>query len=196
MFDINQLQDMQAEMQRLLADYPDGNIPDEKIREWEAKQAAQTSGKQTVNLDNADELKAAIAADETHMRADKAPRDVEIPKQLSKADARLVKDLASLYALLGMGVNLLDSYDGMLIISGAEDRARELVQVANHHPAMKRTLKQLTQSNDYIALAVGHGAIALAIAQHHGWIPGNLLARVTGAFQATGPQTQPESVTP
>lgn len=176
---------MQAEMQRFMRDYPDGNVPEEKIREWEAQAQAARLG------DEASDLQAAIAADETRQtqqqKADKPPRDLVEPSgPKSRADAKLIDGIAGLYGTVGMLVFMFDQFDGSLILTESATRARELVAVANHHPAMKKALKRITESNDYIALAVGHGGMALAILQHHNALPKNLASMAGALFKQPG----------
>lgn len=187
LFDQEQVASMQAEMQRLMQDYPDGDIPDEVIAEWESRAEAAKLGHE------AEMLESSIATDEVtakRARADKPPADMTPQAQdepgvikLNRADAKLATQIARLYAVLGIGVSMLNQADGILIISSADERARELVLVANHHPALKKGLRNLTESNDYITFAFGHGTLALAILQSHGIMPRDIGARLFGMFK-------------
>jgi len=55
----------------------------------------------------------------------------------------------------------------------AQDRAIELVNVAKHHKWLMDLLIRLTQSSDYVTLAVGHATLAYALLAHHNQIPKN-----------------------
>ncbi len=61
-------------------------------------------------------------------------------------------------------------YDGVLFIQQAENRARELVRVAERHPKMLAMLKQMVKGNAYVSLGMGHGLMMYAILAHHGRI--------------------------
>jgi hypothetical protein len=55
----------------------------------------------------------------------------------------------------------------------AQDRAIELVNVAKHHKWLMDLLIRLTQSSDYVTLAVGHATLAYALLSHHNQVPKN-----------------------
>lgn len=199
MFTPEQIADMQAEMNRLMTDYPDGNIPPDVIAEWEAKAERAKNGHESWG---ADDLSASIALDESGVtkpkarkprtprtRIDTPPSDMVPDTQdtsdvirLNRADAKLAMQLARLYAVLGMGVSLLNQSDGILIMGTSEDRARELVLLANHHPNLKKALRSMTESNDYIIFGMGHGGLLIAIMQNHGVMPQNLGQSIARLF--------------
>ena len=199
MFTPEQIADMQAEMNRLMTDYPDGNIPPDIIAQWEARADAAKNGHETWGEDD---LSAAISADELggskpkvrkprtpKPRVDTPPSDMVPDTQdasdvirLNRADAKLAMQLARLYAVLGMGVSLLNQADGILIMGTSEERARELVLLANHHPNLKKALRSMTESNDYIIFGMGHGGLLIAILQNHGVMPQNLGQSIARLF--------------
>lgn len=204
LFDADAVAAMQAEMQRLMRDYPDGNIPAEKIAEWEAMAEQERLGHEP------DDLAASIAADEAadetahKMRKPRAariprdtpPADMEPDAQdstdidtikLNRADTKLAINVGRLYAVIGLGVHVLNETDGLIIISASEQRAKELVLLSNHHPALKKALRTLTESNDYITFAFGHGGMALMILQAHGIMPRDIATRLTGMFRRPAP---------
>lgn len=80
-----------------------------------------------------------------------------------------------MYATIGIAVTAFDMYDGMIIIQKSVDRAKEMVNVAKHHPPFLKLLKQITKSNDYIVALSGHGLMLYAIMAHHGRIPANMV---------------------
>lgn len=88
--------------------------------------------------------------------------------KLTWQETKLAASLAQMYGVIGMGVYVSDAWDGGVILSGAIDRARELVIVSRHHANMRRVLLMLTQNSDYLALAVGHGSMLALIMMHHG----------------------------
>src|SRR6266568_2742459 len=81
---------------------------------------------------------------------------------------KLIKKLTEFYATIGLFVSRASIYDGVLIMRESENRARELVAVAQHHKGMLAVLEQLVESNDYITMTVGHGMMVYAILAHHG----------------------------
>lgn len=196
LFTPEQIADMQSEMNRLMRDYPDGNIPEDKIQEWEVKAQAARLGQEI------DVLQEAIAADESLPKArkkraakpvhDTPPADMVPPTQdsaetdvirLNRADLKLALQLARLYAVTGLVVTTLNQVDGVLIMSTAEDRAKELVLLANHHPNLKKALRSMTESNDYIIFAMGHGGLLVALLQNHGVMPQNIGQSIARLFQ-------------
>jgi hypothetical protein len=198
LFTPDQIADMQAEMNRFMRDYPNGDIPPEIIAEWEQKAEQARLGHE------ADDLSASIAYDETHdearpktrkqraprSAADRPPADMVPDTQdsaevirLNRADSKLAAQLARLYAVIGLSVTVLNQADGVLIMATAEDRAKELVLLANHHPNLKKALRSMTESNDYIIFAMGHGGLLVAILQNHGVMPQNIGASIARLFQ-------------
>lgn len=197
---------MQAEMQRLMRDYPDGQIPPSKIAEWEALAEAARFGQEPEILADA------IAADEERMGSmgrtkrirkpraqpeDIPPADMQAAEQdtpdtikLNRADTKLATNVARLYAVLGLGVHMFNQTDGVIIITQSGDRAKELILLANHHPALKKALRQLTESNDYITFAFGHGGMALLILQAHGIMPRDIGVRLFSMFRRPAPVAQ------
>lgn len=195
MFTQEQIADMQSEMNRLMRDYPDGNIPPEKIAEWEALARDGRLGHEV------EDLHSAIMADESKPKArkpraskprpDTSPSDMVPDTQesaspdvitLNRADTKLALQLARLYAVMGLGVTMLNQTDGMLIMATSEDRAKELVLLANHHPNLKKALRSMTESNDYIIFAMGHGGLLVAILQNHGIMPQNIGQSIARLF--------------
>lgn len=81
--------------------------------------------------------------------------------------------VTSLYATVGIFAYARDPYDGLVIMTTAQQRAVELVNVAKHHKWLMDLLVKLTQSSDYVTLAVGHATLAYAILSHHNQIPKN-----------------------
>lgn len=208
MFTPEQIADMQAEMNRLMQDYPDGNIPPEVVAEWENRANAAKNGHETWG--EAD-LSASIASDEsapkarkeraTRVTRDRAPADMVPDTQddaevirLNRADSKLAAQLARLYAVMGLGVTMLNQVDGTLLIATSEDRAKELVLLANHHPNLKKALRSMTESNDYIIFAMGHGGLLVAILQNHGVMPQNLGQSIARLFQRKPKETDSTDV--
>lgn len=81
--------------------------------------------------------------------------------------------VTSLYATIGIFAYARDQYDGLIIMTTAQDRAVELVNVAKHHKWLMDLLIRLTQSSDYVTLAIGHAGLVYAIMAHHNQIPKN-----------------------
>lgn len=117
-------------------------------------------------------------------KKDVAPKGTPPPKQISAAEKQLIRDLAGLYATIGMLVGSADTYTGVLLMQSANKRAEELVAVARHHKKMMEVLKQLTTSNDYITCIMGHGMMAYAILAHFGQVPQTPLIAAMGMSEA------------
>ena len=116
-------------------------------------------------------------------KKDVAPKGIA-PKQISAAEKQLIRDLAGLYATIGMLVGSADTYTGVLLMQSDNKRAEELVAVARHHKKMMEVLKQLTTSNDYITCIMGHGMMAYAILAHYGKEPQTPLITAMGMSEA------------
>lgn len=80
-------------------------------------------------------------------------------------------DIAALYYGVGMLVSALDTYDGAIIIGGAEQRATELINVARHNKTFLAFLRKMTQASDIGALIIGHASMMLPILMHHQLLP-------------------------
>jgi hypothetical protein len=206
LFSQDDIAEMQSEMQRLMRDFPDGNIPPEIIAEWEAKAEAARLGQEGAMLAES------IAADESAHRtrtprtprtpkADVPPADMQPAEQdstapdvikLNRADSKLATQVGRLYAVIGLGVHMMNETDGVIIISESQNRAKELVLLSNHHPALKKALRNLTESNDYITFAFGHGGMLFAIMQAHGIMPRDVGRRVFGMLRRPAQAAVPE----
>lgn len=95
--------------------------------------------------------------------------------KLAARAERLYPDVVKAYAGIGFLLTRWDTYDGLLIITESEKRAKELLRVAQHHKGMMDTIERIVGGNDYIALATGHGLMLYAILAHHGRIKGDQL---------------------
>lgn len=125
---------------------------------------------------------------------DTTPLDMQEP-QRKQPHQQLINDLAGMYATIGIAVTAFDMYDGMIIIQKSVDRAKEMVNVAKHHPSFLKLLKQITKSNDYIVALSGHGLMLYAIMAHHGRIPANMvLLQQTGYADIPIVQQQAEQL--
>jgi hypothetical protein len=100
---------------------------------------------------------------------DKAPDGLEKPKK--ERNLVLIRDLAGLYGLVGVGVMRFNMYDGIVLVKGAEDRAREVVRVAEKHPWLLAFLKRMMKASVYGSFAIGHGMMAYAILSNHDRLP-------------------------
>jgi hypothetical protein len=94
--------------------------------------------------------------------------------RVNPAKLKQVTDgITSLYATLGIALYARDQYDGLVVMTTAQDRAVELVNVAKHHKWLMDLLIRITQSSDYVTLVIGHGTLAYALLAHHNQIPRN-----------------------
>lgn len=92
---------------------------------------------------------------------------------------KLTLQLSFLYEKLGELIGKFNPIDGVLISSGAIDRASELYAIGQSNPAFMNFLKTLVSGNAYIAAILGHGMVALAILANHGLVP---TSQVTDLF--------------
>lgn len=93
-----------------------------------------------------------------------------------------------MYATVGGLLYAVNQADGMIVLSGAAQRAKELTELARHNPALYKALKAMTQGSALIAFIAGHVGMLMAIAANHNLLPaelvGGLLAVNSAATQA------------
>lgn len=123
-------------------------------------------------------------------RTENPPRRERITERVTSAPAKPVKEPASkpgefvgpleeLYALAGLGVSMFDS-DGVCgpaIANSAHDAAVAWDELAQKNPAVRRSLRKLTQGSAWGTVLAAHLPIAIAIAGAHmpkGGMPGPL----------------------
>lgn len=87
---------------------------------------------------------------------------------------KLQKQLEHFYMSIGLGVSYLNATDGMIIVSQAEARAREVYAYAQHHPAFKDWLETFLERSDLVVLIGGHLTLVSALAKNHGVIPADI----------------------
>lgn len=89
---------------------------------------------------------------------------------------------------VGLMVAVVEPFDGMAILNGAENLATALDNLAAENPSVQRTLEQLLQVSAWGQVMTAVAAIAVPIAAHHGILP----AQLAGAFAGPiGPQPAP-----
>ena len=106
------------------------------------------------------------------LKQGKPVKEAPKPPTQARIDA-LQEKLVGFYTMAGFLLTQYDTYDGLVIIKGANDRATELVNVAKHNTGLFVVLESLVESNDYFALVMGHGMVAYAILSHHNRVPAN-----------------------
>jgi hypothetical protein len=79
--------------------------------------------------------------------------------------------IAGVYGMVGMAVMQRDIYDGAIITKGAEERAKEVMEVAKLHPWLMQFLEKMEKGNAYGSLILGHGMVLYAILAHHDRLP-------------------------
>jgi len=85
----------------------------------------------------------------------------------------LAENIASIYGTMGVFLAGRNQYDGMVLISGAHDRATEVVNVAAHNKRNFELLERIFAQGDFMKMVVGHGAMIYAILANHDRIPKN-----------------------
>ncbi len=83
--------------------------------------------------------------------------------------------LAIMYRQIGVLLSGFNQADGQIIIYNAEARATELVRVAQHHKELMKSIKAMTEGNDYIACAIGYMSMVIAILANHNKLPENVM---------------------
>lgn len=72
-----------------------------------------------------------------------------------------------------MFVSGFNTYDGLLLVSQAENRATEVILAARHNKQAMKWIERIVTSNDVLAVIIGHGVMFYALAANHGRIQAN-----------------------
>ena len=101
-------------------------------------------------------------------KADKAPKG-NTPKGNNWASAKAIEvSLNETIMGIGLGVKLLNSFDGEIIIDGAPKLSKALVDLATNDPRYRKYLESASAPGKYGPLLMAVGGIALPIAMNHG----------------------------
>lgn len=97
------------------------------------------------------------------------------PKRKRKASGgrrkALKAPLTELISTLGIGVCVVNAYDGQRILAGAEDLAAALDKVAKEQPAVQRALEAVVTGSTWGSVALAAAPIIIPICANHGLIP-------------------------
>jgi hypothetical protein len=85
----------------------------------------------------------------------------------SKVEAQLVKPLTEIYQFIGGMIILFDPYCGTPWVTGAEDRARAVAEIAQRNDAVRKALLFLVESSDAAQLMMLHAPLMMAPLMHH-----------------------------
>ena len=88
-------------------------------------------------------------------------------------DDQLTRDLAQLLTMVGAGVSLVESYDGMVILDRATPTATALVEASKTSPAVRKALEQLVTASAWSAVGMAIVGMVAPILAHHGVLPMN-----------------------
>lgn len=107
---------------------------------------------------------------------DKPPRTSAVDSDGIRVRNREIRDrLTLMYQQIGVLLSGINQADGHIIIVNAHARATELVRVAQHHKEMMKTIRAMTEGNDYIACAIGYMSMVIAILANHNKLPENVM---------------------
>jgi len=99
---------------------------------------------------------------------DKAPKGAS-PRGNTWVNAKSIEvSLNETIMGIGLGVKLLNSFDGETIISGAPKLSSALVDLATNDPRYRKYLESASAPGKYGPLIMAVGGIALPIAMNHG----------------------------
>ena len=129
-------------------------------------------------LDNA-EFQATLPTDTAPKRKRGRPKgSTNASKLLPVSD---IKDgISSFLSLLGMGVSMVDAYDGSVIIKGAEPLADSIAQMAAKDKKIHAQLTKALRAGSYAAVATAAMPMAISIGVNHGVLPPFLPIMDTG----------------
>lgn len=110
----------------------------------------------------------------------KAAADEVFTDELTPTQQKVAQKLTELYATVGMFISSADTYDGLLIIKTASQRAEEMVRACRHDKRAWQVLVRIANGSDVGSMVIGHTLLLYAIAAHHGRVKSNpmLLASI------------------
>jgi hypothetical protein len=79
--------------------------------------------------------------------------------------------ISSFLSLLGMGVSMVDAYDGSCIIKGAQPLANSIAQMAAKDKKIHEQLTKALRAGSYAAVATAAIPIVVSIGANHGVFP-------------------------
>jgi hypothetical protein len=85
----------------------------------------------------------------------------------------LRQPLTELLTTAGLGLSMVNAFDGALLVTKAEDTARQLDDLAKQNDAVYRVLSQLVTASAWGSVATVLASIAVPIAINHGAVPPN-----------------------
>jgi hypothetical protein len=114
------------------------------------------------------------------IKAEKPPKSRRGRPATTVTKERLKNAVLALTTQVGIAVSIFDSYDGKVILEGAEGLADSLADLAMVNPQVRAALLSLTEGGVYARVAMSVASIAFPILVHHGVIPNLLGISVEG----------------
>lgn len=99
---------------------------------------------------------------------DKAPKGMRAPKSQWSEEASVIRSLNTTIEAIGLGVGLLNKFDGNAITAGGPDLVEALVNLGRDDKRFRRYLEAMSAPGKYGPIVMATGAIALPIAANHG----------------------------
>jgi hypothetical protein len=94
------------------------------------------------------------------------------PKRPSGVGMKVLEEqLADMYRFVGMGLSMVDQFDGMTIAASADNLAHSWVVAAETNPKLKKFLIKLTTGTGVGGVILAHALVAFPIMEHHKMLP-------------------------
>jgi hypothetical protein len=110
------------------------------------------------------------------------------PRGVAGQTANLERQLREQFQAIGFMVQLIEPYDGQVILQNADRLAAAYARLAAVNPMVRRMLTGAGNGQAYLGAIVATAAVALPILAHHGMLP-------TGPLAAMFGQPEPEPAT-
>lgn len=102
-------------------------------------------------------------------------------------DDKLRAELTSSLGTLGLGLMVVDVYDGLVVMDRAPQTVDALMEVAAHNPRVRKLLDQMVEVSVWAAFGTALAGMIVPIGVHHGLIP---LPREMVEAQFISPETR------
>ncbi len=100
------------------------------------------------------------------------------PKKTTTRKRPLEKRLEEFFGMIGLGVSVVDEFDGKTILSKSSDLAKSLDKLASENASVKRILEALLTGSAWAEVVGVLGTVLVPIAVHHRMLPDEINDRV------------------
>lgn len=89
----------------------------------------------------------------------------------SQSLSLLRRQLEQNFMMLGMGLMLINEYDGKVVVKNAPEMSAALIGIAETSPKVKRILQGMMKTGTFAQFAMAFAPVVVPIAANHGVVP-------------------------